>query len=420
MLDFTKSYLNSDSHQPDIESRIIRDAGRCVACGLCLPICPTYIKSRREADSPRGRIALAQALASGKLGYNQKLGEHIERCPGCRACEVMCPSLVPFEQLIRNTRTLIQRRYARLSPGNRLQVLFRRLISHHPTFAFVSRLLRLYQITGLQKLVRVTGLLKLTGLAQLERRLPSIPETARLKHYYPTPKQRVGCIALFTGCVNRVLEYGTLSATISVLTESGYDVELPEQQVCCGAIHQHAGDPHQANKCDEKNVRAFANPDYNAIVSTASGCTAVLSQNKQFTVPVMDINQFIVQSGVLNKLGLAPLSRRIVIHQPCSLQNVLNQSRSLYQLLEKIPECEIVSLADNTRCCGGAGTYPYRQPELADSLRADILTQLESLAPAILATANVSCAAHLRTGIQAAGLDIEVMHPVEILEKQLQ
>ena len=68
----------------------------CVQCGLCLPHCPTYRLTGRDTASPRGRLMAMSAVASGDLAVDDSFAEIVGYCLQCRACEAVCPSLVPF------------------------------------------------------------------------------------------------------------------------------------------------------------------------------------------------------------------------------------------------------------------------------------------------------------------------------------
>src|SRR5436305_1621952 len=90
---------------PSHPTAVIRaGAGRCVACGMCLPHCPTYRQTKSELESPRGRLALMLALAQDELAPTPRLESHLSLCLMCRACESVCPAKVPFGEVMDATR----------------------------------------------------------------------------------------------------------------------------------------------------------------------------------------------------------------------------------------------------------------------------------------------------------------------------
>ncbi len=276
--------------------------------------------------------------------------------------------------------------------------------------------------------MRRSRLLKLIGLETAEQNLPPLPRAEPLAPFYPANGRRRGAVALFTGCIARLTDQATLQATVRVLTLLGYDVHVPAVQGCCGALHQHGGELDMARDLMRVNLRAFGGLPVDAIVVTASGCAAMLREYSQwldgeaptFTAKVTDISAFLVRSDALDGMGFRPLRRRIAVHDPCTLANVLRQIDPVYALLRRIPEAEVFPLPENNLCCGAAGLYHLVQPEMAGRLRADKLAPLARLMPDILVTSNVGCAMYLAAGIREAAMHIEVTHPVVLIERQLQ
>jgi len=136
-------------------------------------------------------------------------------------------------------------------------------------------------------------------------------------------------------------------------------------------------------------------------------------------VRILDIHQFLADVALPECLTLTPLPVTIAVQDPCSLRNGLRAEQAVYALLGRIPAVRLVSVAENHLCCGGAGAYPLRQPAMADLLRADKLAHLQQLQPALLATANLGCALHLRAGLRTQAMNIEVLHPLVLFERQL-
>ena len=134
---------------------------------------------------------------------------------------------------------------------------------------------------------------------------------------------------------------------------------------------------------------------------------------------MIDINRFLVETDWPQGLHLRPLAKTIAVHEPCSLRNVLRGQEHPYTLLRRIPQAQVVALAENQFCCGGAGVYMLTQPAMANQLRDDKLAHLQHLAPDLLATSNVGCALHMSAGMRARGMQVEVVHPVTLIARQL-
>ncbi len=392
---------------------------RCVMCGMCSQHCPTYQLTADENESPRGRIALIAALNSKQLDADAHLQTHLKHCTGCRACEAYCPSGVRFGTIMNEAKALLPNLPAPSMPSPQ-----------------TIRWLRLYQRSGLQKITRASGLLKPLGLAQKENLLPHIPDTPDWRSYYPAKPgiSHCGDIALFTGCIANIFDREALDASRRLLNALGYGVHVPPTQSCCGAMALHNGQADEATALSQQNLDAFSKLDIQAIVHTASGCTAHLSEYSQqlpeeqgFVNKIKDISQFLNELEWPAHLSIAPLHKTVALHTPCSLQNVLRQADAPRQLLQRIPKLEIVPLVQSTRCCGGAGQYMLEQADFARQLREQTLDALNHISLMkkarqkidTLVTSNLGCALHLAAGLRERGQAIVVTHPVALLAKQL-
>ena len=393
-------------------------------CGMCSQHCPTYQLTANENESPRGRIALIAALASGQIqadvSVQNPVQAHLEHCTGCRACEDYCPSDVAFGAIINEAKSLLTKTS---TPTSSISLT-------------TGRWLRRYQRWGLQKLVRTSGILKPLGLAQQENLLPTVPEISAWQNYYSHngETKHLGDVALFTGCIANIFDREALDASRRLLNKLGYGVHVPPTQGCCGAMAQHSGQPAEATRLAQENINAFAGLDVLAIVHTASGCTAQLSEYHQLpaladeniesaktlAAKSKDISQFLAEAQWPVDLQPAPLSRTIALHTPCSLSNVLHQADAPHRLLQRIPELKIAPLPKTTRCCGGAGQYMFQQAEFARQLREKTLDNIDTQQTIdILATSNLGCALHLAAGLRERGQPIAVKHPVVLLAQQL-
>ncbi len=413
------------AQQPRADAFPLDLADRCVKCGLCLPHCPTYVLTEDEGDSPRGRIALMQGLATGALPFTPRLAAHLDRCLTCRRCEAVCPAGVPYGTLIDAIRVELER----VRPQPRRRRLARRaalaaLIPHRRRLRALGRVLRLYQRSGLRALARRTGLLAALGLGRADASLPPLPRPPRWAAEYPPTGPARGAVALFTGCIAEITEPGVTRAAIEVLTALGFRVHVPDAQTCCGALHQHLGEPAGAQALAERNRRAFDALEVDAVLFTASGCGAQLLEHRglagQATLraPVGELCAFL-DAADWSAVGLRPLAERVALHTPCTHANVVGDAEAPARVLARIPGLEVRPLAWRAGCCGAAGSYVLTEPAMADALRADALDAAGELAPAALASTNVGCALHLSAGLRERGAPIEVLHPVELVAQQL-
>lgn len=370
---------------------LLAETGRCVACGLCLPYCPTYRITQSEADSPRGRILLTQAVAQGALTMNKQFVSHIDLCLTCRSCESACPNHVPYGRIVDEARAMIR---DKSEPS-----LFQRVSTHLVANPFWWRIggasLRLANLIGLNKLIPA---------------IPTVSRQYRWKTCYQADNA-IGEVSLFLGCATSALDAETLAATVFVLRRLGFTVHIPPSQTCCGGLHRQAGNKAGAETLEKRNMAAFGDMP---ILSVASGCGARLIE----TMPerVQDICTFLAKESHWDKVDIKPLTAKIAVHEACTLRNVLKAEKAPYLVLQRIPGAEIVSLPGNSQCCGGAGSYMLTEPEMADRLRDDKITACNQVAPDYLATSNIGCALHLAKGL---GRSVKVVHPIMLLARQM-
>ena len=402
-------------------NNLLADADICVKCGLCLPHCPTYTKTRNENESPRGRIALIQAWAGHHLDTSAKLIEHIDNCLLCRSCERVCPAVVPYGRLIDNFRGQI---YAESDSSLALMLL--KKVSHNKTLNRLAHSgLRLYQKTRLQKTARLLRLPELLRLDKIDRLLPdtgrvSITRQPLMQHYTATTEVK-GTVGLFIGCMGSLLDHETVNAAIKVLTTAGFNVYLPERQTCCGALDLHDGDIETAGQLAKINCSAFAEHGLDAIVTIASGCGSQLQEYKQteFADKVVDISQFLSQSGCSLSEQLKPLTASVCLHTPCSLKNVMREEQGALRLVQQVPGIAITLLPETIQCCGSAGSYMLNHPTMAQALLGDLLEAALETQPHYLVSSNIGCVLHIAAGLKERDIEMEVIHPIVLIARQL-
>lgn len=391
--------------------QLIVEADRCVACGLCLPHCPTYRKTGSEADSPRGRIQLMSAVAKEILPANARFKQHIDLCLSCRSCESVCPNGVAYGALIDATRVTVA------NAPTVLNKLANHLVSHPQRMKLVTKFLRVAKNTGV---LNITGKL-IPSLHKAIALTPDITHQQTWQTLYATDAaNKQGEVSLFLGCISDALDTDTLRAAVFTLNKLGYDVHIPKAQTCCGGIVRQQGNAEESAQLIVQNQKAFAPLNTMPLLTVASGCGAGLKDYLEDTaeIKVQDISDYLAACDWQNT-ELAPLPNEIYVQDPCTLRNVQKTAESVYKLLAKIPAATIKKLAGNSQCCGGAGAYMLTQQSMAKSLLDDKLNAIDAAQVSWLATSNIGCALHIAAGLRGQGKTIKVEHPVVIIAKQL-
>ena len=416
------------------------DMYRCVHCGLCLSSCPTYVETLLEMESPRGRIALMKAVNEGRVEITPRIVSHWEACLQCRACEAVCPSGVPYGRMMEHTRSQV-RAHNRQSAGlRRISRLFLRAALPHPgRLRLGAHLIRAYQRSGVQSLLRRSGLLRLIpgNIAQLESQLPPMGArffgpTATI-HQATSPKKTT--VALLSGCVMPLMQGPTMEASVRVLTRNGCDVAVPKGQGCCGALNMHAGDLDGGRDMARRNIDALMAAGVEKIVTSSAGCGSAMKEYHdllkddseylekalRFSQLTVDITEFLVDLPF--RAPVKPLPRKITYQDPCHLAHAQRITRAPRTILTSIPGVELLEMENATLCCGGAGIYSTVQPELSGRLLRRKMESIAQTGAEEVVTANPGCMLQIEQGMKAGGATgrgEKVRHVVDILDEAYQ
>ncbi|GIW41527.1 MAG: glycolate oxidase iron-sulfur subunit [Candidatus Binatia bacterium] len=388
----------------------------CVHCGLCLPACPTYLELGTEMDSPRGRLYLLKSLAEGTLEATPEVLRHVDLCLVCRACETACPSGVRFARVMEGGRSYLF--------GSRTRSIGRRLLRRAITAIFPYPTRLAFLLAPLRWVRIPRWLRKVFPLFAL---LPPGPRAEGLPPELPAWGQERARVALFLGCVQRVLFAGTNAAAARVLSRAGCRVTIPGGQGCCGALALHAGDREGARRFARALIDAFGRSD-ELVAATAAGCGATMKEYghlleddpayaekaRRFAARVRDVTE------ILDLLSPEPppLPRplRVTYHDACHLAHAQNVREAPRRLVRTMGGAELVELEEADLCCGSAGSYNLTERSMARRLQARKVDRiLETGADCVLA-ANPGCILQIRAGLALRGERVPVLHPVELLD----
>lgn len=382
------------------------DLASCVACGLCLPHCPTYRLTGEESASPRGRIAAMRLVAEGRADPDATFARFLDLCLLCRACEDVCPSHVPYGRMAEAARVQIEP--LRRGPERLLRWLGLGVLARPRLLSLAVRL---------QPLARPFLPARTRSLLpdpSRERPLPGVVE--------PTGEAR-GTVALLTGCVQDRWYRSVNLAAARVLARNGWRVLVPRGQRCCGALHAHHGRLDAARQLARHALATFGEAE--AVLVTAAGCAAHLSEAGEllgspeahaFAERVQDVVRFLAREGI-QPPGANPGISRVAVHDACHALRVGRIREEPRALLAAIPGLELADIPDGDVCCGAAGLYTVLQPETADALVRAKAQAVASTGARVVASANPGCTMQIAAGLRALGHEAEILHPVEILDR---
>lgn len=436
------SVIEKRKNQSELASLLEHNSEKlltCVHCGLCLPSCPTYRELGNENDSPRGRIYLMRGVTEGKIKIGDAFITHIDLCLGCRACESVCPSSVPYGHLLEAARAEVS--IARIERGSVTERVTRFVLNQVFTR---PRLLRM--ALGAARLLRDSGLARLAfdaklvggrlrfALALLIATRSSFSLAARRRNDEFEKRGQTGelkmamRVAVLEGCVMESLFTETNRATERALTRNGCEIVEAGGQMCCGALHAHAGQIETARELARKNIEAFLKSGADRIIVNAAGCgaamkeyAALLEDDEQyrkrageFSSKVRDISEFLMEIGVASPSN--PLERRVTYDAPCHLIHAQRISLTPIEILKAIPGLTVVPLRGYENCCGGAGIYNLQHPELSADILSEKIDSIKQSGADTVATANPGCIMQIGAGALLNGLKVDVVHPIELLD----
>ena len=410
----------------------------CIHCGLCLASCPTYLETGNENDSPRGRIYLMRAVQDGRLPLGDTAVRHIDLCLGCRACEAVCPSGVPYGELLEHTRDHIEKHYRRSTFQN-----FLRRVAIEKVFPFPRRMkLALLPVKVLRAL-RAEKLLPRFARDALSL-VPDDATQVELPEFSPAPASSRGRVGFVSGCVMSVLFGETNANSVRLLNRAGWEVVTPPTQVCCGALYAHGGNLACARDCARRNIEVFEQHDLDAIIINAAGCGSTLKEygqllrddpawaerGRKFSAKVKDLTEWLTEtqlrvpsseSRVVTDSALrAPGSAfRVTYHDACHLAHPQRITKQPRDLVRAVAGNNFVELPESDVCCGSAGSYNLTEPEMAERLQRRKVENILKTGAQMVVTTNPGCILQIRAGLKKAGANIEVLHIADFLAHAL-
>jgi glycolate oxidase iron-sulfur subunit len=288
---------------------------------------------------------------------------------------------------------------------------------------------RLFRDLGLARLLlksRLAGLISPRaefGLALLENSRGISHAKAQRRN----ERRKDKTVLMFAGCVGEGLFARVNRATERVLRANDFNVSTPSEQVCCGALHAHAGDLEGARELARKNIAAFDSDE--PIVTNAGGCGAMLvtyahlfANDKDlagpatsFSARVRDVSQQL--ATVEMRTAPPAVESSVTYDTSCHLLYGQRSGEASERMLRMVAGEKFVPLNGTERCCGAAGIYNLMQPEMSQRVLQEKLDHIKSTHAAILATGNPGCQMHIGAGACLSQMELKVCHPIELVDQ---
>lgn len=418
---------------------------QCMHCGLCLATCPTYDLTKMERSSPRGRIYMIKSVARGEMELSETFAEEMNFCLDCQACETACPAGVKYGRMVEASRVVVDESIHKNKLSVKLKrFLLRNVVASRQNLKFVSRLLRFYQKSGLQNLIRKSGILKIIShkLYEIEQLTPTISNKfsdSNIKEIENPISEQKFKTAFHFGCLMNTMFADINQDTIDVLKNIGCRIITPKEQVCCGSLMAHNGDMEFGLNLARKNIDAFLKHDYDFLISNSAGCGAFMKdyahlleddpeyseKAKIFSSKVKDVMEFLAENKLelRIKLELEPepelKSELITYHDACHLahaQKLISQPR---EVIKSLPGIKYIELEEATWCCGSAGIYNVVRYDDALKQLERKIKNIQKTGAKIVLTGNPGCIGQIKFGTIKFGVDVEVVHPITLIRRIL-
>jgi glycolate oxidase iron-sulfur subunit len=380
------------------------DLATCVHCGLCLDACPTFRATGLETESPRGRIYLMTQWKRSTLPFTEEQVGHIDLCLGCRTCEAVCPSGVPYGRIIEAGRAEVERLRRPTLKRWAAKTALRQLLAH-------PRRLRAFG-----SLTRVAQAARLTSVVRSGRQLPRLHTAYRAPagNVAPAIGERKHRVAFLVGCVMPILYPQSHQAAVKLLQLAGCEVWFPPDERCCGALFAHNGDLEVAERLRDDNTRTYLAGDFDALIVDSAGCGAHLKDfYPELKGRVKDLTEWLAEVGLPEPKR--EVKMRVSYQDACHLAHAQRIRKQPRELIRAVPGVELVEMRHADICCGAAGLYSTLEPVMSNRILQEKLDDLLLTKADMVVTANPGCQMQLEAGLRGRGSAMKVEHIAELL-----
>ncbi len=381
---------------------------KCIKCGLCKSVCPTYPYIMEESGYARGRLTLAEMVIKGEMPINREIAEKWDQCAMCRRCEWICPNDVEYKKILVQVRELQEKSIGK----DYLKELG-------------LKALNFLQSSVGRKVVKVAGKLgNLTGEGEIKVRLPG-----RVK-FVPKPtakpfeirgkefksEKEKGRLLFFTGCMIDVFYGKTGKNVIKLMNKIGYTVIVPKDIKCCGAPHLYSGNEQAFETLKNHNLKEFNKYTFDAIVVACPTCGGALQEDYGISVKVYDFAELFSKENIY----LRGKGEKVTYHVPCHSYSAMKVDEDVfYGSIRKVKGDELIKAEKAKSCCGFAGLFSVKNPEMSEKILKEKIDDFKSTGADIILTSCPGCVLQLRDGTLKHSKTQQVKHLADYLAENM-
>jgi glycolate oxidase iron-sulfur subunit len=340
------------------------------------------------------------------LPFDEKQVKHIDLCLGCRTCEAVCPSGVPYGRIIEAGRADVE---------DIRRPSFKRSVSRTALRQLVGHPRRL-KAAGTA--TRIAQKLHLTSIARSGRMLPPLSPQYRAPagNVAPASVERKHRVAFLVGCVMPILYPQSHDAAVRLLQAAGCEVWFPPRERCCGALFAHNGDLEGAERLREINMKIYDAGTFDALIVDSAGCGAHLKDfYPGLKGRVKDLSEWLAEIGL--PAPKRDVKMRVTYQDACHLAHAQRIKKQPRELMRALPGVEWVEMRHPDICCGAAGLYSTLEPDMSNRILQEKLDDLIATRAEVVAVANPGCQMQLAAGLRARGSTMKVEHVSELLAR---
>jgi len=397
-------------------------AHQCVKCSACRSVCPTYSVIKEERSSPRGRLALAEAVVDGIMPLTEEIAQQWNECAMCRRCEWICPNEVEYKEIMFRARYQAKKEVGKFDPVKKAVFTGLGMMGSLPTkigMKFAPTLMNAYGKLLGKDVPEYNAIYLDTGIPKYTKLMPkptAKPFGLRGKEVKPNSEKK-GRLLFFTGCMIDAFYGKTGENVLKLMEKAGYEVIVPKNIRCCGAPHLYSGEVESFEKLMKHNKEEIGKYEFDAVVVACPTCGGALKE--EYGYPVKDFAEILREEGYITFKGEG---EKVTFHFPCHSYTAMSMSPDVYRdVLKNVENAQYVEGEQAMMCCGFAGYFSVSNYEVASELQKRKIKDLENTQATYVLSDCPGCVFNIADGMYKHGdyQNIKVMHLADYLAERL-